>query len=172
MLAKISLFKSLTTIIWSLYTTYLAQDPREHPLTPWRFPYFSGNVKIQFEPSLKGKLEFNLREWHEDDGKTNLTCPWEVSWEVWIRRVFGWFRFSVPFLSCRWPKCEECTVRSQQLGEGGGAAEEGGGARELTGARDWSVHPTIKPPPPPLTGQRVCGRLFRQRSGAAFKNTS
>lgn len=50
-------------------------------------------------------------------------------------------------------------------------AERGGRTRS-GGACDWSVPALIKPPPPPLTGQRMCGCLFRLRVAGAFKGVA
>ncbi|CAB1459496.1 unnamed protein product [Pleuronectes platessa] len=40
-----------------------------------------------------------------------------------------------------------------------------GGGPECWAAVDWWILTLIKPPPPPLTGQRMCGRCVQGRPG-------
>ncbi|CAG5866877.1 unnamed protein product [Menidia menidia] len=59
------------------------------------------------------------------------------------------------------------SIHSSGRGGGGGATEEereGGGTPGLFREADWIWDLPVKPPPPLLTGQRMCGNLFRRRA--------
>lgn len=122
-----------------------------------------------FKPSLKRKQQDIFREKHKEV-KNQPYVPLES-----VMR--GLNPSCLRLVSSRSSAVEPRKMRNaRRLHSSGGRrpsrGAQRGGAPELRAGSHWSAPPLIKPPPPPLTGQRMCGRLFRLRAAAAFRSAS